>query len=198
MPTNTSLTINSTQNGKKVTDKISYVNPNITTQQALDLAQAINNLTNNAYVSTTRQDTIDLDGSGGKPELTFVSFCSGKKIDGSGGVAYRNFDFNEEHPSITFQVSEISTNQNKIGFTFTCSQGCYWDFPTFNVEGSDLVPSWNNKTIYPTDPFRTSTSISFDKVEPCVITFDIEIEETPSHQGAFLPLTINIVADQEP
>ena len=198
MPTNTSLTINSTQNGKKVTDKISYVNPNITTQQALDLAQAINNLTNNAYVSTTRQDTIDLDGSGGKPALTFTAYCAGKKTDGSGGAAYRNFDCSEEHPSVTFQVSEISTNSNSIAFSLEPSMGCYWGFPTLNVTGSDLVPSWNNKTIYVDYPKRTSTRISFDKVEPCVITFDIELEETPSHQGAFLPLTINIVADQEP
>ena len=61
MPTNTSLTINSTQDGKKVTDKISYVNPNITDKQARLLAQTFNALSQNAYVSTDRTDTTNLD-----------------------------------------------------------------------------------------------------------------------------------------
>lgn len=63
MPTNTTLTINSTNGDKKVADKINYVNPDITDQQAINLALAINNLTNNSFVSVQRTDTRYIDSS---------------------------------------------------------------------------------------------------------------------------------------
>lgn len=61
--TKTDLTITATDSmtDKKTTSKITYVNPNITTAQALDLAKSINYLTKDSYVSTTRTDTTILD-----------------------------------------------------------------------------------------------------------------------------------------
>lgn len=60
MPTKTTITINSTNDGKKVTDNINYVNPNISDANALLLAQKINALTNNTYASTDRTDKRNL------------------------------------------------------------------------------------------------------------------------------------------
>ncbi len=57
MPTRTTITINETDaNGKKVTNNITYVNPEITDANALILAQKISSLTTNTYESTERTD----------------------------------------------------------------------------------------------------------------------------------------------
>ena len=64
MPTRTDLTITSTNHSdanKKVTNKINYVNPNITNQQAVTLANMFVDLTKDTYQSTTRTDTSNCD-----------------------------------------------------------------------------------------------------------------------------------------
>ena len=63
MPTKTTLTINSTYDGKKVTDNINYVNPNISDANALLFAQKINALTNNTYASADRTDKRELNST---------------------------------------------------------------------------------------------------------------------------------------
>lgn len=50
-----SLQIVSTDpNDKKVTDKISYVNPQATNEQLVEFAQMLLNLSNNTYMATTK------------------------------------------------------------------------------------------------------------------------------------------------
>ena len=64
MPARTDLTItsfNHNDGNKKVTNKISYVNPNITNQQAVTLANMFVDLTKDNYSNTTRTDTTDCD-----------------------------------------------------------------------------------------------------------------------------------------
>lgn len=41
-------------NGKKVTDKISYVNPQATDAQLTEFAQKLNSLTGQTYIGTTK------------------------------------------------------------------------------------------------------------------------------------------------
>lgn len=75
MSTRTDLTINVLNNvsGKKTTNKISYVNPNISNTQAVTLANMITDLTKDTYHSTTRTDTTDCDNSITlNPELHYV------------------------------------------------------------------------------------------------------------------------------
>lgn len=72
----TDITINATSSvdGKKVTNKISYVNPDITNSQAMALAQAFNDLTTDSYNSTTRTDTTNCEEQASKPAfLTNIS-----------------------------------------------------------------------------------------------------------------------------
>ena len=62
--TRTDLTITSINHSdatKKVTNKVNYVNPNITNQQAVTLANMLVDLTKDNYQSTTRTDTTDCD-----------------------------------------------------------------------------------------------------------------------------------------
>lgn len=46
---------------KKVTDKISYVNPQATNEQLVEFAQMLLNLSNNTYMATTKitEEAID-------------------------------------------------------------------------------------------------------------------------------------------
>jgi len=44
----------SDSNDKKVTDKISYVNPSATNEQLTDFAQLLASMTDNSYVATTK------------------------------------------------------------------------------------------------------------------------------------------------
>lgn len=41
-------------NSKKVTDKISYVNPTATNEQLIEFAELLTSLTDNSYVATTK------------------------------------------------------------------------------------------------------------------------------------------------
>lgn len=90
----TDLTINATSatDGKKVTNKISYVNPNITNQQAITLAQAINNLTTDSYTKTIRTDTTDCDDTS-KPIRTGIV-----------NVGSVSQDVTTQNPTITLTV----------------------------------------------------------------------------------------------
>lgn len=58
----TNLTISATgPDNKKVSNTISYVNPNLSNATALEFAKKINALTKNSYQSTEKVDRIDLD-----------------------------------------------------------------------------------------------------------------------------------------
>ena len=60
--TKTDLTINGKNAlGKSTSNKISYVNPEISNTQAILLAQKFNALTTNIYEATTRTDKTDID-----------------------------------------------------------------------------------------------------------------------------------------
>ena len=73
MQAKTDLTINATnQLGKKVSNKISYVNNNITNSQAVQLATMINGLTNNTYSSTTKTQQTTCDATGTLAQITGI------------------------------------------------------------------------------------------------------------------------------
>lgn len=79
MPTNTSLIINATDiNNKKTSNTINYVNPSISNNTALELAQRINALTNDTYQSTTRVDKEEIDSSIKRQRnIDTISYVSG-------------------------------------------------------------------------------------------------------------------------
>lgn len=56
------LVINATAiaSDKKINTTISYVNPEVTNQKMLELANALNALTTNSYIKTTKTTTEDL------------------------------------------------------------------------------------------------------------------------------------------
>ena len=67
MKTDLTITTTSATDNKKVTNKISYVNPNLNNNQAIELAQAITDLTTDSYLKTTRTDTTECDTTNSRP-----------------------------------------------------------------------------------------------------------------------------------
>lgn len=75
MSTNTKLSIKSKDPyNKNVTDTINYVNPNISRNTALELAQKINALTNNSYQQTEKIETTELDSMIPKAQRPITAF----------------------------------------------------------------------------------------------------------------------------
>lgn len=69
----TITSINHADSNKKVTNKLSYVNPNITNQQAVTLANMFTDLTKDTYSKTTRTDTTDCDNTIQRP-ITSITY----------------------------------------------------------------------------------------------------------------------------
>lgn len=120
MAKKTDLTItslNSTDN-KKVTNKISYVNPNITNNQAILLAQSIASLTTDSYQSTTRTDTTECDVTINRPVTVKYAHTSGQ---GSTSTIY---DDVPQDGVINLTTEQIFNKQLILILTTTTRDGC--------------------------------------------------------------------------
>lgn len=49
-----------TQNNKKINTTVSHVNPEVSNAKLLELANALNDLTENSYIKTSKETTEDL------------------------------------------------------------------------------------------------------------------------------------------
>lgn len=182
MLTNTSLTINSTDaNNKKVTNKISYVNPNITNQQALTLAQTIAALTTDTYDTTIRTDSIELDTT--KPDRTIqaarvVSNSTGVNVmtDLSGDITV-DFPLSKLGNNNDLQIWIRSTSFERMtklpiiegmtlyGLSYRTSAydggsfPNYWTFNTFLIEHT--AQTLNYTITFPEDSTYAEKVINF-------------------------------------
>lgn len=86
MKTDLTITTTSATDNKKVTNKISYVNPNLSNNQAIELAQAITNLTTDSYSKTTRTDTTECDETKIPRVISSVISVTGSTVTLEGGV----------------------------------------------------------------------------------------------------------------
>ena len=112
--TKTDLTINGKNAlGKSASNKISYVNPTISTTQAILLSQKFNALTTNTYESTTRTDQTILDAT--TPlVLTQIRVISSTYVDVTTGLSSDNL-------TIQFPISKVADNK-QLEFEFWSSQ----------------------------------------------------------------------------
>ena len=136
----TDLTINATSatDGKKVTNKISYVNPNITNNQAITLAQAINSLTTDSYTKTIRTDTTDCDD-------TSAPIRTGNCTIGGVTQAYST-----QNPSLTFNVPTSAITNNEFNIQLD-SFGTFKEVPFFENETLPIVfLTWKSGSAYGT------------------------------------------------
>ena len=113
----TDLTINATSatDGKKVTNKISYVNPDITNNQAIMLAQAICSLTTDSYNKTTRTDTSDCDVNTKIPRTLTYCKIAGRETTLDNGV----YKVNVPISSLTASTFAVSIKETTLSNTLT-------------------------------------------------------------------------------
>ena len=106
MKTDLTITTTSATDNKKVTNKISYVNPNLSNNQAIELAQAITNLTTDSYLKTTRTDTTECDETKIPRIISSVGSLTGATITLEGGV----YKIQIPQASITTNPKSITVN----------------------------------------------------------------------------------------
>ena len=104
----TSLIINATQNGKKVTKAITNINPEKDNATLKTFAQKVNALTTNNYVDATRVNKMSVEeadaGGGSTGELTFtVTHYPHEAVLQGGGLSYIGYETIEGGVRLTFE-----------------------------------------------------------------------------------------------
>lgn len=197
MSTNTKLTIKSrsyADDKKTVSNTINYVNPNISNQTALQLAQRINALTLNSYKSTDKIETTELDSIIPKGARTFNSFTYTKTVDGTAQSI--------EVPAdgiINITTSEIRNKQINftIGMTFDGEAPEMEDVSsTSNANLAQISYAWlgyssqiNNWSII----FATHADYGQRQdITAGVISFNLHFDETDEFAAYNKSITVNI------
>ena len=118
MKTDLTITTTSATDNKKVTNKISYVNPDLTNNQAIELAQAITDLTTDSYLKTTRTDTIECEETKPPRIISSVISLTGSTVTLEGGV-YK------------IQVPQSSVTGNPKSLTISIDSAQFNPIPKF-------------------------------------------------------------------
>lgn len=186
MPDSTSLVINAIDaNNKKVSNNITYVNPNISNNTAVELAQRISALSSDSYQSTTRVDKTNVDTT--KPARTISDVrIAGAEATLEGGI----YKGTAKPSSFTGTPGSISTNANSTSITIG----------TFATVGAFEAPA-----IYYINNFRLNIrgnscqsyiSTSATPVVGDVIKFTLVIAEDEIYAELRVTYEITIVADE--
>lgn len=196
MSTRTDLTITSTNHNdasKKVTNKVNYVNPNITNQQAVTLANMFADLTKDTYQSTTRTDTTDCDTIITRPmSLTY----------GGGSTNYGNVPADG--------ICNITTNANMktISFYATTTLDTAPQILNFIDNAQDFTIGLTDATWggdYGWNSGKNKWTINFSKnidpankvqITPRTITFTLHFDATTQYNAYDKDITINVTAEE--
>lgn len=187
----TNLTINYTDatTGKKSSDKISYVNPNITDQQALTLSQAFANLSQNTYVSTDKTDTYNIN-----TEQKTVRDPQWQVYLINGGSTERT-----TNTTISVPVNQVRWSNNNT-FQFALFPRAGVNDPArpilSNVQTTGTSVNPNIVTNY-LEVNSYVYQIALGENEPQTITFTLSFIETSTHQAFSKNYTIIITNSEE-
>ena len=195
MPTNTSLTINSTKDGKKVTDKISYVNPNITDKQAVLLAQTLNSLSNNSYVSAERTDITELNA-----QKALRNFASARFTTyGNKPSHYITFDEGDDY-TVDIPLSEIQESSPTLTFWARSNSFNKLNIvPQINTDATFLLASWRSPDLTTGGWANAWTfDIKLTSYSTQTLTFKVAFPADDTYDERELNFTINITEDPEP
>lgn len=196
MSTRTDLTITSTNHSdatKKVTNKINYVNPNITNQQAVTLANMFTDLTKDTYNNTTRTDTTDCDTIITRPMTDFV-FLYGTNSSPmpADGVCSFTTNANIKFCGIRFKTTMDSAPQI-LNFVDSAEdyKTNYTDITYGGPNGwSSQKEAWN---------INIATSIDSSQrqqITPRTITFTLHFDATTQYDAYDKDITINVMAEE--
>ena len=196
MSTRTDLTITSTSHSdanKKVTNKVNYVNPNITNQQAVTLANMFVDLTKDTYQSTTRTDTSDCDTVITRPMTDFTfNYGSNTMSMPTDGICTFTTDANIKNCNIKFKTPLDSAPQilnfnddaeeNKIGLT------------SISYGGEN---GWSgSRGIWTIDFSKSADGSQRTQITPRTITFTLHFDATTQYNAYDKDITINVTAEE--
>ena len=193
MPTKTDLTIVSTSTeNKTVNNKISYVNPNISDNDAIALAQKINNLTTNSYVSTTKTTAETLEEKVDRV-LSGVRFTFG------------NQTFNQETPTAESFTINIP---NSLIESATNKQLEAWFKSVSLTSMVNAVPYSTGDLTYLRSSYRSRNDTTGGWGNTCTIVTSLTSSEITSYNVVYvipgdnvyaekkIPVTINVVSGE--
>lgn len=199
MSTKTDIIINSfNADNKKTSDTISYVNPDISNNVALELAQRINSLTDNTYSSTERVDRTEL---GTIKPARLGTFTANAYVD---GATVNDTDITDL-AEFTMDVTKCATVKNNTRHTFNIN------FNASGVnKGTKLYPAFltsdaDNFTPNYSATWASSDSYSTGFVFTCAlhqkiaqdITLTLHIPETEDYAALEKTWTIHFIDPQE-
>lgn len=180
----TDLTINATSatDGKKVTNKITYVNPNITNNQAITLAQAINDLTTDSYTKTVRTDTTDCDD-------TSAPIRTGNCTIGGVTQAYST-----QNPSLTYTVPTSAITNNEFNIQLD-NFSIFTDVPYFENNALPIViVNWKSGSAAGTGRRLVALTVKLTSSEAQTVTGTLVIPPNGATREQNLNLTIEFEA----
>lgn len=196
MPIKTTISIISKNDQlKKVTDNITYVNPNISNDVALQLAKKVNALTNNTYESTERTDVTELDNYTPKPNRHIGKIFYTTK---SGTLRFQNIYSGET--SVTVPVSDLAVSDGRSIFSIAVYTALTAVPQLFDIEST--IGTWTQSNA-PTFNYNNGDSYMGRKLEcdqlitePMTFAFTIHIDESPNYAEYNFRVTVNVTADE--
>ena len=155
------------QTGKKSQKAVTDINPTATNEQLTDFAQALNDLTNNTYVNSTKVQVTDLSGNGGTLTRPIVVKFNGDVVEGD----ELEVPLNE---TVTFGVYQANTDGEPVfidALAYAKMVNCTSDQPT------ELTGSYFSTKVYGAQPYKWSGKITEIKSN-AYITIIIDASDT--------------------
>lgn len=177
MKTDLTITTTSATDNKKVTNKISYVNPNLTNNQAIELAQAISSLTTDSYFKTTRTDTTDCDATRPRP----MEFCRYRKnnnwydVPTDGAISMTTAEITAKSLSIMVKTVNDGIAMQILDFTDTNTEKpCNVNQIQFGGAIGDPALKDRWRALINNGAFSADQT----DIPACTITFKIKFDQT--------------------
>lgn len=188
----TNLRIKSISNADdktKVIDNITYVNPNLSDANAKLLAMKINALTKNAYDTTERIDTRDLD-TDSKTDRTLTL-----KIQDAQTSTTANVPLDLSQDTFDIPLSYIQTSNTSTAMTLGVPADDTSKLFLSNLTGASL--QWNQLT-YITSYTGYSWRFNYEQItEPFTVSFTLALPNNNLYNAWEKSITINFVSGGE-
>ena len=152
------------QTGKKSQKAVTDINPSASTEQLTNFAQALNDLTNNTYVNSTKVQVTDLSDESAKFTRPIVVYFNGNVVEGD----ELEVPLNE---TVTFEVYQGEPDRDPVFIdapAYIAVSNCTSDQPTsitnhsyFSMQVDGVQPyKWSGKITELTNNSRLDIDIA--------------------------------------
>ena len=192
MATNTSISITTTRDNVKKQKSITYIDPTATSEEILQFAHSITNLTNDTYQETTRIDKTELDTVTPRP-ITRITYRK------KNGASYLDTQIDLTNPVINVHVSELYHVND-------ADNACWWfqiytpddgAAPTGSSSDENTTFSYTRRDANQAYWMWQFLTVPAGQVAGNSFTIDLNFIQSPLYPAYSLPISINITADEE-